>query len=108
MSREFGEYNGGGYFHHKIGGALNDLIDDAQYDLHKQFIPFFRELYEIAYAISSVEASDSSLSRTITEMINRLPKLKEEITILERSIQPYKDVAEDAIRKMTDAAKESK
>lgn len=97
MSREFGEY-GQGFFHEKLFNCLEDLKFEAREDFHRKFIPLFRELYEIAYAISSVEACDSSIDRTVFETINRLPKIKETIKDLENTVEPYKRVAEEAVR----------
>ena len=101
MSREFGDCVGG-YFHQKIGSALNDLMDESKNELHRQFIPLFKELYEIAYVISSVEAADSGQYRSIIETINRLPKMREELNRIEESLRPYKDVMEEAIRQKTE------
>lgn len=84
MSREFGEYIGG-YFHHKIDHATDDLRH-ANYDLHKKLVPFFEALYKVSYQISNVEAGDSgeyasvnALKEQIPVMIMELEKLKTEI-----------------------------
>ena len=42
MSREFGQYIGG-YFHHKIDHATDDLRY-SDIELHKKLIPFFESL----------------------------------------------------------------
>ncbi|NJO49785.1 MAG: hypothetical protein HC840_10440 [Leptolyngbyaceae cyanobacterium RM2_2_4] len=98
MSREFGEYGGGGYFHDKVRGCLEDLQSEAREKFHKEFIPLFESLYEIAYAISSVEACDSCLDRSITTTMEELPKIKKTIAQLEDTIRPYKNVADNAVR----------
>tara|TARA_R100000951_G_scaffold101420_1_gene92927 strand:+ start:20613 stop:20936 length:324 start_codon:yes stop_codon:yes gene_type:complete len=97
MSREFGNYIGG-YFHDKVRNALEDLEQEAGTGFHKEFIPLFESLYEIAYAISSVEACDSSLDRSIRTTIEQLPKLKQTLKDLEDSVYPYQQVARNAVR----------
>jgi len=98
MSREFGEYMGG-YFHDKIRNALYDLENESFHGLHKEFIPLFKSLYEVAYAISSVEAGDSNIERTISTTLLELPRMKKCLADVEESLKPYKQVAEDAVRK---------
>ena len=97
MSREFGNYYGG-YFHDKIQNALTDLEQEAGTGFHKEFIPLFESLYEIAYAISSVEACDSSLSRSIITTIDELPKMMKTLKNLEKSVEVYQQVSRNAIR----------
>lgn len=99
MSREFGEYGSSGYFHEKIRSALRDLQNEANYEFHKKFIPLFQELHKIAYAISSVEAGDSGLYRSVMETIDKLPKMKKALEELEIYIEPYSDVAREAVTK---------
>ena len=98
MSREFGEYNGGGYFHDKIRSALEDLRTEADTSFHKEFIPLFESLYEIAYAISSVEAGDSLLYRSINTTLEELPRMKKQLSDLEDHLAPYQEVAREAVR----------
>ena len=98
MSREFGE-GPGGFFHDKIRNARDDIKHEADWNLHKKFAPLFDELYELAYAISSVEAGDSCLDRTILELMDRLPKIKKWTEDMEEEIEPYRRVAESAVRK---------
>jgi hypothetical protein len=85
MSREFGE-SIGGYFHHKIDHATDDLRY-ANIELHKKLIPFFESLYKVAYQISNVEAGDSgeyasidALKEQIPVMINELEKIQKELS----------------------------
>ena len=99
MSREFGEYGGGGYFHDKLRSCLEDLKEQAGQDFHKEFIPLFEELYEIAYAISSVEACDSCIDRTIFQSMESVPKMKKCLDKIEDKLRPYRRVAEEAVRK---------
>ena len=97
MSREFGQYNNG-YFHDNIRRAVEDLKDEAREGFHKEFIPLLEELYEIAYVISSVEAGDSGLYRSINETIERLPAMKKNLAKLEEYLEPYSEVAREAVR----------
>lgn len=97
MSREFGQYNNG-YFHDNIRRAIEDLKEESREEFHKEFIPLFEELYEIAWAISSVEAGDSGLYRSINETIERLPAVKKSLAKLEDYLEPYSEVAREAVR----------
>ena len=101
MSREFGDYIGG-YFHEKIHGALEDLHVESKNEFHRKFIPLLKELYEVAYAISSVEACDSGQYRSILETINRLPAMRKALNEIDEAIRPYQDVIEEAIRQKTE------
>ena len=102
MSREFGEYGGGGYFHDKMRAALEDLQDCAREDFHKKFIPLFEELYDLAYAISSVEACDSGIDRSIFQALESLPKMKKTLNEIQEDLTAYRRVAEAAVRKAVD------
>lgn len=97
MSREFGEESGYMFFHGKIQSAKEDL-EDASFDFHKKFIPLFEDLYEIAYAISSVEAGDSGEARSIIKTIQKIDSLRKNISNIEDSLRPYQDVMEQAVR----------
>ena len=100
MSREFGEH-GSGFFHEKLYSCLEDLKFEAKEDFHQKFIPLYRELYEIAYAISSVEAGDSCIDRSIFETMNRLPAIKDIVKDLEDTVYPYRRIAEEAVKNAT-------
>jgi len=104
MSREFGDnnYHNYGFFHDKIRQALDTLKDESRVTHHQQLIPVLEELYEIAYAISSVEACDSGAYRSINEMIHRLPKMRQEISKIEEVLDVYRQVAEDAVRRKSE------
>ncbi len=106
MSREFGGNGGyGGFFHDKIRNAKEDLEGEASFELHKEFIPLLESLYEIAYAISSVEAGDSCIDRTISTTLQELPKMKKWVAKMEESLRPYQDVAEAAVRDYIESEK---
>ena len=104
MSREFGE-GPGGFFHDKIRNALEDLRHEADFELHKEFVPLLESLYEIAYAISSAEAYDSGIDRTISTTLQELPKMKKFIAEMEKSLRPYQDVADQAVRDYIESEK---
>lgn len=98
MSREFGE-NPGGFFHTKIDNAKHDLIEESNNAFHLKFVPLLSELYELAYAISSVEAGDSCDDRSVFQAMESVPKM---IKILkeidETELSKYRRVAEEAVR----------
>ena len=97
MSREFG--NGQYFFHEKIRGAKEDLIEESRNNFHAQFIPLLDELYELAYAISSVEAGDSCEDRSIFKAMESVPKMIEILkNIDEKELSKYRRVAEEAVR----------
>lgn len=99
MSREFGECNGG-YFHHKIDHATDDLRY-ANFELHKKLIPFFESLYKVAYQISSVEAADSGEQASVDALREQIPVMVEELQKIQRQINSeakdnfYKNNEED-------------
>lgn len=101
MSREFGDHCGG-YFHDKIYSCLEDLKHEAGEDFHKKFVPLFQELYEVAYAIASVEAGDSCIDRSIFQSMESIPKMKKVLEDIENELRPYRRVAETAVRKALD------
>lgn len=98
MSREFGEYVGG-YFHDKIESATQDL-EDAHYSLHKKLIPVLESLYEIAYAISSVEAGDSGEERSIEAFKKHIPYMVLQLEGIDRQINR---TAKDEFYRLTNA-----
>lgn len=100
MSREFGDYIGG-YFHHKIDHATDDLRH-AHFKLHKKLVPFFESLYKVAYQISNVEAGDSGEYASVDALKEQIPVMILELESLHREINGnardefYKDTkAED-------------
>jgi len=86
MSYEFGNYFGG-YFHHKIASAKEDLEIEATMELHKKLIPLFDSLYEISFAISAVEAGDSGEERSIQSLAKNLPLMRKQIENIESYIK---------------------
>ena len=88
MSREFGEYIGG-YFHHKIDHATDDLRY-ANFELHKKLIPFFESLYKVAYQISNVEADDSEEYASINALKEQIPVMIAELERLKTEIEERK------------------
>ena len=86
MSREFGEYVGG-YFHDKIRSAKEDL-ELAHFELHRKLVPILESIYDIAYAVSSVEAGDSgeyaskeALRKNIPILLLQLESLNKKVNI---------------------------
>ena len=97
MSREFGDWLSGGYFHTKINSCLEDIEEHARTPIHKEFAPLFKSLSLIAYDISSVEAGDSGESRSILTMLNEVPKMIESLNDLNNHLDVYRDIINTAI-----------
>jgi hypothetical protein len=87
MSREFGEYVGG-YFHHKIANATNDL-HNANTDIHKKLIPFFKILNDVCWEISSVEAGDSEKYASISSLEDNIPLMIRELEKIQKELLNY-------------------
>lgn len=106
MSREFGSY-GGGYFHSKMNDAADDLASGRD-DMTKLWGKFFDAFRDVAYAIASSEACDSSEDHTIVETIQHLPAMKAALTAIEHHVRVYDDVAKDAVRKALEAKQKNR
>ncbi len=103
MSREFGDTIGG-FFHNKIGYAADDC-QTGRDKLTQLWGEFLREFEEVAYAISTSEACDSGPDYPIFETLERLPALERKLANVKSYVEPYRRVAEEAVRK---ALKEKK
>lgn len=101
MSREFGSCPGG-YLHEQISVAGEDLCGGRD-PLTRLWGEFFREFSDIAYAICSSEASDSCPDDPIIENIRRMSALRECLKDIEDFLDPYKRVANEAIRQQCEA-----
>lgn len=97
MSREFGSYNGG-YFHQQIDNCANDALAGRD-ELTRLWGQFLAEFSPIAYSIASSEACDSGEDDTIIETIARLSALQKRLYDVEKYVESYKRVAEEAVRK---------
>lgn len=97
MSREFGDYTGSMFFHEHVYAAIQDL-KTADFSLHKEFLPLLENLYDVAYAISSVEAGDSGEYRSIMETISKLDAMYKNLDQIKDAVDPYKQVMEEALR----------
>ena len=76
MSREFGS-NRAEFFHDKIRACIEDIEDEGTYPQTLGLLPLFKNLYEIAYAISSLEAGDWSeadANKAIKRHLNKIKK----------------------------------
>ncbi len=96
MSREFGSYMSG-YFHSQIEYAAEDLAE-GRGELTHLWGEWFREFYDVAYAIANFEASDSGEWDPIMATIKALPTLKKAIAAIEHYLMPYEDVIEATLR----------
>ena|ERR1019366_2997536 len=104
MSREFGSYESG-YFHTQIETAAQDCLNGKD-PLTKLYGEFLKEFSEIAYQISNSEAFDSGPEYPILATIERIGLLKSRLNDIEYFIEPYKRIAENAVREL--ASKEKK
>ena len=96
MSREFGSYCSG-YFHSQMSYAAEDLAE-GEGELTRLWGKWFREFYDIAYAIANYEAADSGLYDPIMTTIKKLPALKAAMAAIEEYLRPFEDVIEEAVR----------
>ncbi len=96
MSREFGS-DASGYFHQQMQNAADDCLDGRD-KLTKLWGAFFKEFYDVAYAISTSEAGDSGPDFPILETIKKLPALKDKFNQIENYCSVFDDVAQKAIR----------
>jgi hypothetical protein len=97
MSREFGEWLSGGYFHNKIDSCLEDIEEHARTSIHKELVPLFKSLSVIAHDISSVEAGDSGESRSILRMLDEVPKMIKSLKDLNEKLDVYREIISEAI-----------
>lgn len=98
MSREFGSFHGG-YFHQKIYEAAEDLRNEAREEFHKEFIDVLGDFYNIAYAISSVEACDASSERSVSEAIIWVPRMIERLKTIDNKLEVYRRLQNEAVKK---------
>jgi hypothetical protein len=91
MSREFGnEY--GGFFHQKIANALDDAKGGRSRGA-ALMAALLEPLADLAYAVSSEEACDSSESRVVEAAFDAEPKLRQAMYALDAFIDPAKKLA---------------
>ncbi len=95
MSREFGSYESG-YFHYQMELAADDCLGGGD-ELTRLWGAFFKEFKEIAYAISSSEAGDSSPAYPIFENIKRMDALEKNLSAIKSYLDVYRRVADDAV-----------
>lgn len=104
MSREFGEYGGGGYFHNKIADAADDAKGGRD-QLTRLWGDFLEEFSNVAYSISTSEACDSGEYDPIMENIARMPQLNAILIKIGNYLEPYEEVARRAVEKATEERK---
>jgi len=96
MSREFGSCRSG-YFHNQIDIAASDCLNGKD-KLTQLWGEFFNEFKGIAYAISSSEACDSGVDFPIIENLKKIDNLKEKLKQIEKYLDPYQRVFENAVK----------
>jgi hypothetical protein len=104
MSREFGSYTAG-YFHDQIRQGAEDCLGGRD-ELTRLWGEFLREFAEIARAISGAEECDNGPEYPIEETISRLPALRRHLRAIETYVDPFKRIAEDAVRRALDERRE--
>jgi hypothetical protein len=100
MSREFGSYTSG-YFHEQIDNCAVDCLKGRD-PLTRLWGEFLQELYPVAYCIATSEAGDGGPHDSIITTIDKIETLKQKLQNIQGFIDPYKRVAEDAIRQMAE------
>ena len=102
MSREFGSYSSG-YFHSQMQTAADDCKAGRD-PLTQLWGEFLDEFAAVAYDIASSEACDSGPDAPIIETIQRMPSLKRKLNAIEMFVEPYKRVADEAVRRKVSLA----
>lgn len=103
MSREFGSYSSG-YFYQQIQTAAEDCVNTKD-PLVQLWGEFLKEFSDVAYSIASSEAGDSAPYDPILETINKMDILAKKLNKIQEYVEPYKRVAEEAIRAHTEKKK---
>lgn len=96
MSGEFGDDNGGGFFHEKLRGALENA-EGGSHGLTRLVGEVLRPLAEIARDISWAEAGDSGEDRSRRSAWDHLPALRAALWNLERSVEDIGEAAVDGV-----------
>ena len=96
MSREFGSYTSG-YFHYQMEVAAEDC-KQGDYELTKLWGEFLAEFYDVAYAIASVEAGDSSPEDSILTTMRKMEGLQARLNDIKEYLKPFDRVAQVAVR----------
>jgi hypothetical protein len=96
MSREFGEERGGMFFHQHIEAARDDSQSGGSRGA-KVMLAFLEPLAEIAYAVSSEEACDSSESYVVQKAQENYRKLQDAMTVLRVFLDPSIELAANAL-----------
>ena len=98
MSREFGRYEGPGFFHELIRYAADDAKLEGSLELTKLVGELLHALYPVAYNISSAEEGDRGPEAPIVCGIRQLPELQRRLDAIKAHLAPYERVAEEAVR----------
>lgn len=99
MSREFGDehYYSKGFMHERVRQAA-EVCWGSRSELTQTFGQLLDELAEVAYAISTAEAGDSTEAYPILETIERLPLIRRRVDALDAFVANYRDVAKRAVQ----------
>lgn len=102
MSREFGSYVAG-YFHDQIDTCAIDALN-GRCEITRKWGAVLKALYPIAYSISSAETGDSGEYDPILKSIEQINNVRAALDEVQDYLQPFKDVAREAVRKATEDA----
>lgn len=97
MSGEFGE-DGCGFFHDKVRRAAEDC-EGNPHELTRLYGDLLRTMEPVARGISWYQACDSGPDRPLIDLIEALPEMERAFKALRDHAEPYRSVAEDAVRK---------
>jgi len=103
MSREFGSYCNG-YFHTQMSQAADDCRGGRE-QITRLWGDFLAEFAEVAYSISSCEASDSCVDDPIMQSLRSMPHLEKRLAMIRDYLEPFKRVAETAVREAVEKKK---
>ena len=95
MSREFGQYNSG-YFHTQMMYAKEDCLSGDD-ELTRLWGKFFEAFEDVAYAIATSEAGDSSKAFPIRINIEQMQHINDTLVSIKDYLDPFKEVMDRAV-----------
>ena len=96
MSGEFGSYTGG-YVHDQIDYAADDCQASDE-PMTRLLGDILRALHPIARGVCWHEAADSGPEAPVMAAMEALPAVRAAVRAMEKHVEPYRRVAERAIR----------
>jgi len=96
MSGEFGDDNGGGFFHDKLRAAAENA-EGSSLATTKAWAKVLKPIAEVARDISYAEANDSSEESALRSTYERLPDIRSAMWTLERMTDGIADAVRDGM-----------